>query len=121
MTQELFVYGTLMRDQHHHDTMRAAEYLAQATTQACYELVMVDYYPALLRDGTSVVKGELYRVDAQTLAHLDALEEVPHYYVREPITLSDGRRVDSYVMPRERLERSTPIAGGCFRTHLGQR
>lgn len=109
----LFVYGTLMRGEHHHEELAGAEFLGEATTLAAYELVLVDYFPALLKDGATAVRGELYRVDGATLARLDALEEVPHYYVREAIALADGRSAQTYVMPRER------IAEGCARIHSG--
>src|SRR5688572_15780893 len=99
MTQslDLFVYGTLMKGEHHHDQLAGAEFLGTAETAASYELVQIDYYPALIQGGTSKVIGELYRVDEATLKRLDELEEVPHYYVREPITLADGRQVETYL------------------------
>lgn len=112
---ELFVYGTLMKGEHHHSELASAEFLGAAETEPAFALVQIDYYPALLRGGSSKVIGELYRVDAATLERLDQLEEVPHYYVREPVLLSDGRSVDSYVMPRERAGGGSPIDSGYFR------
>ncbi len=111
----LFVYGTLMRGEHHHDVMASAEFLGEATTLPAYELVLVDYFPALLTGGTTPVRGELYRVDAETLARLDELEEVPHYYLREEIALVGGARAQTYVMPRERVPDAVRIESGSFR------
>lgn len=112
---ELFVYGTLMRGGHHHDVMEGAEWIADAETLPVYELVLIDYFPAMVTDGTTRVRGELYYVDHALLSRLDALEEVPHYYVRERISLADGRPADTYLMPRERVALATPIPSGDFR------
>jgi gamma-glutamylaminecyclotransferase len=112
---ELFVYGTLMRGEHHHDALAGAEFLGEAETLPVYELVLVDYFPALLTGGATAVRGELYRVDAELLARLDELEEVPHYYVREEIALSGGARAETYLMPRERVPGAPRIESGSFR------
>lgn len=111
----LFVYGTLMKGEHHHAELAGAEFVGTAETEGGFELVLIDYYPALLRGGSGKVVGELYRVDAPMLKRLDELEEVPHYYVREPIVLADGRSVDTYLMPRERARDGSPIDSGYFR------
>ena len=107
----VFVYGTLMRGEHHHDQLAGAEFMGARSTRAQYELVQVDYFPAMLRGGHTSVVGELYAVDDAILARLDELEEVPHYYVREGIELSDDTRADTYLMPRERAgdSRSHPF------------
>jgi gamma-glutamylcyclotransferase (GGCT)/AIG2-like uncharacterized protein YtfP len=112
---ELFVYGTLMRGEHHHDLMADAEFIAAAETLPAYDLVLIDYFPALLAGGQTCVLGELYRVDAETLARLDELEEVPDYYVRARIWLADGKSADTYLLPRERAPRAVPIPSGSFR------
>jgi gamma-glutamylcyclotransferase (GGCT)/AIG2-like uncharacterized protein YtfP len=111
----LFVYGTLMRGQHHHDTLAGARFVGSAQTLPAYDLVQIDYYPALIAGGEACVQGELYEVDDTTLARLDELEEVPHYYVRERIALADGRLAFTYLMPRERAAGGVPIPSGCFR------
>jgi gamma-glutamylcyclotransferase (GGCT)/AIG2-like uncharacterized protein YtfP len=112
---ELFVYGTLMRGEHHHDVMLEAEFVREAETLPAYELVLIDYFPAMLEGGQTRVCGELYRVDGETLARLDALEEVPHYYIRARIALADGQSADTYVMPRERARGAVRIPSGSFR------
>jgi gamma-glutamylaminecyclotransferase len=116
----VFVYGTLMRGERHHDTLAGAEFLGPGRTLPRYELVQIDYYPAMLRGGTSSVIGELYAVDGETLRRLDALEEVPTYYLRESIDLADGTRADTYVMPRDRAEGARPIPSGDFRKRAAE-
>lgn len=112
---DVFVYGTLMRGEHHHDVIQHAELLGPARTLPHYDLVLVDYYPALIRGGALSVEGELYRVDAATLDALDVLEEVPSLYQRERIQLEDGRVAETYLLPRERATGSRPIPSGSFR------
>jgi gamma-glutamylcyclotransferase (GGCT)/AIG2-like uncharacterized protein YtfP len=117
----VFVYGTLMQGEHHHDQLNGAEFLGTRSTRAHYELVQIDYFPAMIMGGSSSVLGELYAVDDTILARLDLLEEVPHYYVRESIELSDDTRAETYLMPRERMGRATPIPSGSFRNARKER
>lgn len=112
----MFVYGTLMKGELHHTSMAHARFLRAAETQPAYDLVQIDYYPAMLAGGRSRIVGELYEVDEQTLARLDALEEVPTYYERLPIQLADGTHAQTYVMPRARAHGAKPIPTGCFRS-----
>lgn len=111
----VFAYGTLMQGEHHHDQLRGAEFLGARSTRAQYELVQIDYFPAMLTGGATSVVGELYAVDDAILARLDELEEVPHFYVRESIELSDDTRAETYLMPRSRVVQATPIPSGSFR------
>lgn len=104
-----------MRGERHHDSLEKAELVGEAETLPVYELVLVDYFPALLKGGTTAVRGELYRVDAELLERLDELEEVPHYYVREEIALVGGARAETYLMPRDRVPGAVRIESGSFR------
>ena len=111
----MFVYGTLMKGELHHTSIAHARFLRAAETQPEYELVQIDYYPAMLPGGTHRVIGELYEVDDLTLRTLDRLEDVPHYYERLTITLADGTEAFAYVMPRDRGKTGSPIPSGYFR------
>ena len=72
----LFVYGTLLRGQRYHDAYlggaRFLEAAATAPTYSLYDMGACDY-PALVAQGSTSVAGELYEVDAPTLAALDEL------------------------------------------------
>ncbi|MET0287421.1 MAG: gamma-glutamylcyclotransferase family protein [Polyangiales bacterium] len=123
----VFVYGTLMKGELHHallargetapiDTsIQHARFLRTAETLPAYDLVQIDYYPAMIPGGTLTIHGELYEIDDETLARLDELEEVPTYYERLWIDLADGTRAQTYVMPRDRVRDSIPIPSGHFR------
>ncbi len=116
MSQHLvFVYGTLMKGEQHHEVLSSQRFVGPMRTRAEYDLVQIDYYPALLEGGGVAVQGELYEVDDATLAELDELEEVPIYYLRKAIELEDGTQAETYIMPRERVEGGSPIPTGYFR------
>lgn len=94
MTPDLvFVYGTLKRGQRNHYLLAGAEYLGPASTEPKYRLIDCGPYPALLDDvkrcGPEVeplaVAGEVYRIDAATLAALDRLEDEGRLYRRAVI------------------------------------
>jgi gamma-glutamylaminecyclotransferase len=111
----VFVYGTLMKGEHHHEVLKEASFVGLAETEPTFELVQIDYYPALLPQGATRVIGEVYEVDDAMLAKLDELEEVPDYYVRELVRLADGSEAHVYVMPRDRADGAEPIPSGYFR------
>jgi gamma-glutamylaminecyclotransferase len=115
MAHLVFVYGTLMQGEHHHDQIRGAEFVGERSTHPRYDLVQIDYFPAMIEGGNTAVLGELYRVDDATLARLDELEEVPHYYVRQTIELSDHTRAQTYLLPRERAAERARLPTGSFR------
>ena len=115
----VFVYGTLMRGERHHDTMQRAVFVREAETPPRYELVLIDYYPALISEGSQAVQGELYEVDDATLKELDVLEEVPTLYQRERITLSCGTVAETYLLPRSLAQGAPVIASGLFTGRAG--
>ena len=115
----VFVYGTLMRGECHHDSMERAVFLREAQTLPHYELVLIDYYPALVSDGSQAVRGELYEVDDATLRDLDELEEVPTLYQRKRIALSCGTHAETYLLPRALADGAPVIASGLFRGGAG--
>lgn len=77
--RHLFVYGTLKRGckNHHHLTFQ--RFLGEARTCPGYQLYDLGDYPGLVADSTATagVSGELWAVDATTLARLDEFEGVP--------------------------------------------
>lgn len=94
MTPDLvFVYGTLKRGERNHYFLAAAEYLGPAFTEPHYRLIDCGPYPAMLDETQTaaleaeplVVAGEVYRIDAATLAELDRLEDEGRLYRRAVI------------------------------------
>lgn len=101
----LFVYGTLKRGGSNHPSLAGQRFVGDARTMPGWTLYALDGYPGLVRDATAAgVAGELWDVDAATLARLDELEGVDEQlYAREPITLAApfaDRPVQTYVYLR---------------------
>jgi Uncharacterized conserved protein len=86
----LFVYGTLKRGGANQDQMSGQVFLGPARTAPGVTLYSLGDYPGLVADENDRegVTGELWAVDAEGLARLDAFEGVPEgLYVREPARL----------------------------------
>jgi gamma-glutamylcyclotransferase (GGCT)/AIG2-like uncharacterized protein YtfP len=81
----VFVYGSLRRGQANHELLETARPLGAGRTATRHAL-FVDGIP-FLAPGPAVhhVRGEVYAVDAATLAVLDRLEGHPGWYTRRPV------------------------------------
>jgi gamma-glutamylcyclotransferase (GGCT)/AIG2-like uncharacterized protein YtfP len=113
----IFTYGTLMRDEINHGLLATARFVAEARTEPCFELFDLGHFPAMSAGGETVVRGEVYAVDEQTLVRLDRLEGHPTLYQRTPIRLADGKEVQTYLMDDARMRLRPVIASGDWRTY----
>lgn len=102
----LFVYGTLRRGGSNHHLLQDALFLGLARTIAAYALYLGDYPYVAKSPPVSPIVGEVYAVDARTLALVDNLEEHPDWYRREPVQarLDNGGQLTAwlYFHPRPR-------------------
>jgi gamma-glutamylcyclotransferase (GGCT)/AIG2-like uncharacterized protein YtfP len=114
---QIFVYGTLMRDEINHRLLATARFVAEAHTEPCFELFDLGHFPAMSTGGQTVVRGEVYAVDDQTLVRLDRLEGHPDFYQRMPIRLADGQEVQTYLMNDARARQRPAILSGDWRAH----
>jgi len=114
MPEIVFVYGTLKRGFPNHAFLANAAFLGEATTAERYPMVVQGRFfsPAVIPEPGQGerVRGELWQVDAATLARLDELESVhlPSGYIREKIKVEPiaGARITEawvYFKPRERV------------------
>jgi gamma-glutamylaminecyclotransferase len=113
----IFTYGTLMRGEINHGLLATARFAAEAQTEPCFELFDLGHFPAMSTGGQTVVRGEVYAVDDQTLVRLDRLEGHPEFYQRTPIRLADGQEVETYLMDDARMRRGPAISSGDWRAH----
>ncbi len=84
----LFVYGTLKRGHYNHRWLEDAAYIADVITKRRYPMVVhKEPFPYLLdREGAGYrIKGELYKIDRETLHMLDILEGYPELYNRKEL------------------------------------
>ena len=84
MTELVFVYGTLKKGFGNHRLLENAHCLGEAYLP---RVIMLDLgaYPAIIAGGKKEVTGEVYQVDAETLARLDRLEGHPSFYERRQV------------------------------------
>lgn len=120
--KNVFVYGTLLRGEPNHALLKGARFVCNARTPAAFTLVSLGGFPGMLQGGSTAVHGEVWRVDARTLARLDQLEGHPSFYHRVRIALDSVADVEAYVLP-ERYRTHDAIASGSWRAHRqeGQR
>lgn len=129
--RRVFVYGSLLSGERHHDLLEGSLPLGDGRTTAPWVLVDLGEYPGLLRraaQSRSVdawtgfgVRGEIYAVDAETLSRLDALEEHPTLYRRESLALADGSSAEAYVWLAPLDSGCVVIPSGDWRAHRATR
>jgi gamma-glutamylcyclotransferase (GGCT)/AIG2-like uncharacterized protein YtfP len=119
----IFVYGTLLSGEPNHRVLRGADRLRDARTAPQYSLHDLGAFPGLVCGGVTTVVGELYSVDATTLAELDRFEGTPRLYRRVAVQIADGATAHAYVMRAEQVASRPRIASGdwrAFRREKGQ-
>jgi gamma-glutamylcyclotransferase (GGCT)/AIG2-like uncharacterized protein YtfP len=86
----VFVYGTLKRSGSNHHLLAGQEFVGEAQTLPLYRLYDSGPHPCLVenRQFGTAVRGEVWKVDDETLTRLDAFEEVSHTFSRREIDLS---------------------------------
>ena len=114
----LFVYGTLMRGFGLHAMLeRCADFVGVGETAGL--LFDLGRYPAALRNGGSLIHGELYRLrDPGSWLALDSAEGSQYHRGETGVRMAEGRQVTAYIYwyvgP---LSRAVPIPGGDYRAH----
>jgi len=98
----VFVYGTLKRYHANHSFLHEQGFLGMAMTHPLYRLYDLGGYPGMVLDEAACISvhGEVWEVDAESLAKLDELEDITGgEYVREVIPLLppfNQHRVEGY-------------------------
>lgn len=109
MATRVFVYGALRKGASHAWRMERALFLGGATVKGI--LVKVDWYPGLVLEGETLVKGEVYEVDAATLQELDAFEGIG----------IDDQRNDEYerVTATVQMDDGSELSAAIYQWQLG--
>jgi len=109
----IFVYGTLRSGGSNHQRLNHAVPLGTGTVRG--RLYRVDWYPGLFLDpDAGEIHGELYAVDAQTLAALDEFEGFSYRRVRVPVATPNGNDpVEAWIWEHlDPVDESRRIPGG---------
>jgi len=80
----VFVYGTLKFGYSNSGFLTNSEIVGRAETKRRYSLYEWDL-PYLTNKPNHKVKGEVYRINKQTLMYLDSLEGHPYLYERKKV------------------------------------
>lgn len=101
----VFVYGSLMKGLHNNYILETAEFQGKDfIPSSTYSMYSLGGFPGLIKDTSgSIISGEVYKVDDETLQRLDRLEGNGHFYTREFAKTSSGLDVEVYVLPKERV------------------
>ena len=117
MIARVLVYGSLLSGEPNHRLLARATLVGAAKTQAGFNLHDLGAFPGMVAGGEGGVTGEVYDVDAATLARLDALEGHPRWYRRTPITLADGSAAETYLLTPRHVAGCPVVASGDWRAH----
>jgi gamma-glutamylcyclotransferase (GGCT)/AIG2-like uncharacterized protein YtfP len=88
----LFVYGTLKREQplHHYLLQLGAKFKDKAILSGYRLYTVYGHAPAIAREDTFQVKGELFEVPDDKIGHLDAIE---YGYKRVSVITRTGKKL----------------------------
>jgi gamma-glutamylcyclotransferase (GGCT)/AIG2-like uncharacterized protein YtfP len=117
MTTRVLVYGSLLKGEPNHRLLARAAFVGAVRTTAEFTLHDLGAFPGMVAGGADTIAGEVYEVDAATLADLDRLESHPRWYKRTPITLADGAEVETYLLTPRDVAGSPRVASGDWRAH----
>jgi len=111
----MFFYGTLLPGERDHALLGSAELLGEVVTAPLFQLVDLGMYAALIPDGKVAVHGQLYAVDLNTRRAIDVRCQVPILFQRASIALSDGERVETYLMTADQTRGKRRLSQGDWR------
>ncbi len=116
--ERVFVYGTLKRGHGNHRLLErgGARYVGEARVSGTMH--DIGGIPAVGLSGRGTVHGEVYELDAETLARLDRLEGTPTFYQRTRVRMSTGTEAWIYVMNSNRLATRERVASGRWERRL---
>ena len=111
----VFVCSAAMEGEPQHGLLAGARLRGVVRTRAEFDLVDLGASGSLVGGGRTEVSGELYAVDAATLAALDVHEGHPVLHQRTTITLADGQAAQAYLLHFEQVRGRRRVRSGDWR------
>ncbi|MBE6138080.1 MAG: gamma-glutamylcyclotransferase [Erysipelotrichaceae bacterium] len=87
MKHYVFAYGTLKHGYRNHNFLKDSTFICEALVEGFY-MFDLGSYPGIY-EGEGKIYGELYEIDAATLAKMDYLEEEGSLYIRKSIKVNN--------------------------------
>ena len=110
----IFVYGSLRRYGQLNTYLENSTFLGEKKTKPEFTLYSLGPFPAMVANGATAITGEVYDISDGVRNLLDRVEGHPHLYVRSPIELEDGSKVEAYIFPYEPHEADVVTSGNWF-------
>jgi len=108
-----------MKGFQYHHLLAGSELVTRGWSRPRWTLIDLGRYPAAI-PGKGRIEGEVYALDAETLAQVDRLEGCPDLYRRATAVLEDGQRAIIYqLQPAATPEEPVVIPGGAWREWCG--
>ena len=107
----VFVYGSLRKGMSNSGVMGESTLISEWTTEPDYHLADLGYYPAVIPDGKTAIKGELYAVTSDVWRDIEYLEGYPSFYDRAELETPYGACV-MYYLPYDRPEDHVLVRSG---------
>ena len=123
MMHFVFVYGSLKSGYMANDFLLCSgtELVGETRTRKNdWNIVNLGAFPAVVKDGSCKVQGEVYLVSSMTLKRLDSFESNGKMYQRELVELENGYTAWMYVYmhPVDRVCMFiVNIGGACYSKH----
>lgn len=114
---KVFVYGSLLSGLDNHRLLVGQRFIGEASTRPAFTLASLGEFPGMAAGGSQAVAGEVYQVTPECLAALDRLEGHPRFYRRSIITLDNGLKVATYLLPAARVSGCPIVESGSWREH----
>lgn len=120
----IFTYGSLMSGLGNHSVMVNAggRFIKEARIKGILRAYCSAFPGAYAPEGgtkDTLIKGEIYEVDAQGLARLDTLEGEGHFYHRKVTTTEEGDEVSVYLLEPSH-HKGPLIMSGDWRKHKAE-
>lgn len=94
--RNVFVYGTLMKDESNHGFLKSSEFISKGLIEG-YDMYDVGWYPAIVK-GDGMVIGELYQVPIADMPSIDMLEGEGDLYKKKcEIVNRNGEKILAFV------------------------
>lgn len=86
IVMKAFVYGSIKHGLPNHRVLGTSEFICSTFTTDKYDMVSMGGFPAVKESvGVSVIQGEVYEINKETLERLDHLESNGLFYARKLI------------------------------------
>jgi gamma-glutamylcyclotransferase (GGCT)/AIG2-like uncharacterized protein YtfP len=121
MTQQVFVYGTLLTGEYNNYWLNTAEKVCDQVIEGFW-MVNLGSFPACIpvENDKGTILGEVWKVDDKTFARLDRLEGYPHFYDRKEVETSAGKAW-IYCITDDKMNGVQVITSGSWKQFLKER